>query len=655
MLLFAGCVLAAALLAAATQFRETHRNDLDKASVAHAERERWLNQGVKDPHSAAHYSIYAFKPSAALSMLDGGIESYVGQTVRLEAHVQNDLLYRPKGEATLLERAGSIGPSALLVLLAPLVAFLLAYFVVAAERDRGTFALALSNARSPQRLMLFRALLLWLIVSLVLVVPVALIAGGSALARGVFDLDVGVRLAIWTMVFVAYAGLLVFAGLAVVLRVRDVRPAMLALFGLWALLIAIAPRALASAVEVTRPLPSTESIKTQMETEAPSYWGVEVSDARLASLLQQYGVSRKQDLPVDERGSQLDAAEKHSHEVFDRVLGDFYDRVEAQDRLFGDLGWLSPAIAAQSLSALLAGTDFHHHRPFIDAAEHYRRALVNRMNAELVTRPLNDGEARYTAGAQLWAQVLQFTFTRPVAVGRAAVGRRPGACLVRVAHRRPRWRSLSRVERCSHERCFVLDVDGVGAAATRALEAVVVDPRDPRRDVRLGRAKRSGFAGRAGKGSRGFAPSRAGVAERCDRARPEVSRRLRYAACVLAGPDARGGVQPVFPPHPQLPAAFAAVGARGGASDLLPDRQRIKLATLFGSEDAYDFQNPRGLALGRFDLSFVVTNLLPVAIVLLTVLLCTYVSGIGACCGSLPRSPSALGDGFSRASRRLRC
>lgn len=73
-----------------------------------------------------------------------------------------------------------------------------------------------------------------------------------------------------------------------------------------------------------------------------------------------------------------------------------------------------------------------------------------------------------------------------------------------------------------------------------------------------------------------------------------------------------------FKPH--LPLSPLAVGL----SDLLPDRQRIRLTTLFGTNEAYDFQNPRGLALGRFDLTFAVTTLLPVAIILLTVLLCTY-------------------------------
>src|SRR5690606_32019821 len=76
------------------------RNDAARAEVAQAERERWLNQGEKDPHSAAHYSLYAFKPAPALAALEQGVEPFVGQAIWLEAHAQNDALYRPQGDAS---------------------------------------------------------------------------------------------------------------------------------------------------------------------------------------------------------------------------------------------------------------------------------------------------------------------------------------------------------------------------------------------------------------------------------------------------------------------------------------------------------------------------------------------------------------------------
>lgn len=61
-----------------------------------------------------------------------------------------------------------------------------------------------------------------------------------------------------------------------------------------------------------------------------------------------------------------------------------------------------------------------------------------------------------------------------------------------------------------------------------------------------------------------------------------------------------------------------------GVSDLAPSRLEIKLNTPFGFVDTYDFENPRGLALGRFDLSFAIVVLLPIGLLLLCALLITF-------------------------------
>ena len=61
-----------------------------------------------------------------------------------------------------------------------------------------------------------------------------------------------------------------------------------------------------------------------------------------------------------------------------------------------------------------------------------------------------------------------------------------------------------------------------------------------------------------------------------------------------------------------------------GVSDLAPSRLEIKLNTPFGFNDTYDFENPRGLALGRFDFAFAVIVLLPIGFLLLCALLITF-------------------------------
>lgn len=71
---------------------------------------------------------------------------------------------------------------------------------------------------------------------------------------------------------------------------------------------------------------------------------------------------------------------------------------------------------------------------------------------------------------------------------------------------------------------------------------------------------------------------------------------------------------------PVLPLVMLSVGN----GDLLPTRWPVKLETPFGIEPAYDFEAPRQLALGRFDLGFAVTQLMPLLIFALVVLLATF-------------------------------
>lgn len=413
-------VAAAVFISAISVAIDTAQTNSAKRGVADAERARWVGQDAKDPHSAAHYSIYAFKPTPVLAVLDPGIEPFVGQAVWLEAHAQNDMLHRPKGEASPLERAGSLSPAALLVMLAPLVAFTLGFAAVARERERGTLRMSLGAALQPRSVLLSKAFMNWSAMTALLVAPCVLVALVLAISQGVLDADIALRGIAWLAGMSSYCALLVLLGLGVSALCADTRLALVCLFGAWALLAIALPRSLSDAAEAALPLPSTQEVRATLQQDAPAYWSADVSKQRREELLAKYRVSRIEDLPINERGAQLDIAERHSHEVFDRVLGDFYDRVEAQDALFSRLTVVSPAAALQQLSQQLTGTDFTHHRAFIQQAEAYRRGLVNRMNHEVMSHVVGEGE-RYLADRSLWESIEPFEF-QPLSV--AAIGSR---------------------------------------------------------------------------------------------------------------------------------------------------------------------------------------------------------------------------------------
>lgn len=173
-------VLLSFLSIAVVDIRDNH----ERVTVAAAERERWLNQSAKDAHSAAHFSVFAFKPAPALAALDPGIADFVGQSVWLEAHHQDDMLYRAAQDASPLQRMGRSDPTGLLIVFGPMVAFVLAFGAVARERDTGTLRLALGVATSPVRLLGAKALAIWAALGTTLLLPVVVLAPVAATLGG---------------------------------------------------------------------------------------------------------------------------------------------------------------------------------------------------------------------------------------------------------------------------------------------------------------------------------------------------------------------------------------------------------------------------------------------------------------------------------------
>ena len=66
-----------------------------------SERDIWEGQGSKNPHSAAHYGTYAFKPKYPLSLIDHGVDKFTGTSIFLEAHTRNEAQF------SRIQRTGS--------------------------------------------------------------------------------------------------------------------------------------------------------------------------------------------------------------------------------------------------------------------------------------------------------------------------------------------------------------------------------------------------------------------------------------------------------------------------------------------------------------------------------------------------------------------
>lgn len=423
MLLRGGRTLAAALvfafimiLSGVSSYVTERHADAEKVGIAHAERARWLAQGGKDAHQAAHYSIYAFKPGMPLQSLDPGIEPFVGQAVWLEPHWQNDMIYRPLQEAEPFQRMGIADPSRFLVEFAPLLVFLVAFGATAADRETGIMRLALGAARRPGPYVWGKWAAVAIFSGVTLLVPALLVGGVATVAN--WSPDNLFRLLGWLATFSIYLAVLAAVGVVVCLNARTARLGFAILLGLWAMLAFVAPRAASTSAGNITPLPSYTGVKLDMQRQgAGVYWSAETGEKRTRIIMKRYGVTRREDLPVDLRGALIDYDERRSHGIFDRGLGAFYSLVSTQDRTFAAQAWMSPAVAVQAMSSALAGSNFAHHERFIKSAEQYRRRLVNQMNGQLLLSKTKNAKAYaingITASGDDFKKVPDFHYESP--------------------------------------------------------------------------------------------------------------------------------------------------------------------------------------------------------------------------------------------------
>lgn len=412
-----GGLLLFALVLGAIESR-TLRTEAERAEEASWA--QWVAQGERNPHSAAHFALYTYRPVSALAFAEPGVTPYTGLAVWLEAHFQNEFSFRPARDAAGVGRLGQVTAATVLQILLPLVIVLLAFGAFAAERERGTLRQALAQGVRPRDLALGKALGVAQALAVVLIPAVAVGVLALLLASG--SLTLGDTLGRFVLLTVAYACYLAaFIGIAVAAsaRAQTARAALIGLLAFWALSVLVLPRMATDVAQALYPTPSTAAFWEDVDRDlAQGIDGHDPSDERRERLLQEtmqrYGVAAIDDLPVNFSGISLQASEEYGNRIYEKHYGALWAQVARQNRVQALAGLVTPLMAIRSASMGLAGTDFATHRHFAEAAEGYRRQLVKDMNAELATMldPVYDRNVR---GRDFWAAQPRFAYTPPSA------------------------------------------------------------------------------------------------------------------------------------------------------------------------------------------------------------------------------------------------
>ncbi|MEL6177587.1 MAG: ABC transporter permease subunit, partial [Myxococcota bacterium] len=288
--------LVAVLLVTSGAFGLRHVNSMlsERAEAQQTAAAQWTGQGDKNPHAAAHYGIYVFKPVGALSFLDPGVESSLGVTVKLQAHKRSSLEGAAAQDSTAIAQFGRLSPAAIIQLIVPLLIIGLGYTAWSAERERGTLRQIMSYGVRPRRLLLGK--LVGLGGALVLLLAPAVLIGalGLVLLPGETGALSASRAGAWVAVYGVYMVAYLLGAVWVSALSPSSRGALVILLGFWGVTSLIVPRLAGDLIDRTVPMPNPSAfaaqLKASMEQGLPGSGGREARvDQLLGQLLEKEG------------------------------------------------------------------------------------------------------------------------------------------------------------------------------------------------------------------------------------------------------------------------------------------------------------------------------------------------------------------------------
>lgn len=405
------------LTTAFTSYRYSQQLKSDHEAGMKADRETWENQGPKNPHGAAHYGVYLFKPVYPLSLFEPGVDRFMGSTLYLEAHIRNNEQYAAIGDESDLGRLGFLSPAFILQYLLPLLIIMAGFNIVSKEKELDNARLLLSQGASGKQLFLGKWLALFTLVNFILF-PAFLLCLLLLLVQRAGTYQYAATGAMFFLYVLFYA-IIINIILWISQAVRQSGHALLYGIVFWMVSSVLAPRLSASLSGQLSPLLRHDEVMDRVRelarNQADAHTSGGAGDKHLIdSLLKQYNVDTVTKLPVNLSGIRLDIGEQRDTRNHEILKAEQESRLSKQQNIITAGSLFSPLIPAQQLSMALSNTDVYSHRHFAEEGEQYRRKFVNIMNRFIAyeSGAPNNG-SNFQADEKLWKRVPAFTYQAP--------------------------------------------------------------------------------------------------------------------------------------------------------------------------------------------------------------------------------------------------
>ncbi len=415
----AALIILIAFISIITSTETLNKQSIQRKIATDTMRDKFLNQGEINPHSAAHYGHFVYKPISFLSIFDPGVDAYTGTSILLEGHRQNESRFSQSQEMSSLGRLGSISFALLLQIIVPLLLVFTAHDSVASEKTNGTFKLLIAQGISKKSILagkisgLLSIALLFLTVSILLLIIAGVITG---LSQNIPEFPLRI-LIIW-LVYGLYYGIIIT--LTIYLSAKSGKANLTLIVGIfaWFLLTILMPKLSADIGEKTNPLLSKTTFQANIDEDNKN--GINGHDpksdrveALRKEILKTYNVDSLSQLKINADGIIMQEDENYHNKVYDKHFADLKSTVVAQNSVSSTLSLINPFLALRNLSLSLSLTDTESYFNFKESAEEYRRILIKKLNDEMAFGGSKTGDWDWAVNEAYWKTIDDYKYTHP--------------------------------------------------------------------------------------------------------------------------------------------------------------------------------------------------------------------------------------------------
>ncbi|MGB0859090.1 MAG: ABC transporter permease [Pseudoalteromonas spongiae] len=409
------CLLMIALFTGWQQYQKSVSSQSAAQNLVEAQ---WLAQPDRHPHRVAHFGHFAFREPSVLSFFDVGVNSWVGDSIFLEAHKQNSANFANDQDAGSLLRFSELSSANVLLLIWPLLIIAMGFASISAEQSSGTLRQLMSMGVS-FRQVIFGKSLSYLLLSLIFILPVFVLALLLAHMSGLqLSSEEPLRLMILFFVFLGYCVFWIGITLIVSSWVKSPKQALVLLTSIWFILTILMPRILAEFAHTQHPHKARNDFELAIKLDNRKIGNSHNPNDPYfnqfkADTLKKYNVDTIEQLPVNYRGLVMIEGERLNAEVYKKHYQAQLEQFSKQHAVIRAFYWLNPYLFVRDFSMALTRTDSQHFLDFEQQAEAHRYARIQKLN-ELHTHKIHlHNDRAQKVSKSYWQEFEPFHYQAP--------------------------------------------------------------------------------------------------------------------------------------------------------------------------------------------------------------------------------------------------